>query len=115
MPSAGSSFMQMIFGLAVVLACLYGALLFLRKLQQKAGHGTQGLKVLGATAVGPRERVVMVSVGKQVLVLGVAPGRISALHTLAADELPEAPAPGVPVAGDFANRLKAFMERRREA
>ncbi|MEC5396582.1 flagellar biosynthetic protein FliO [Uliginosibacterium sp. H1] len=115
MPSASASFMQMILGLAVVLACLYGALLLLKKLQQKAGQGTHSLKVLGATAVGPRERVVLVSVGNQVLVLGVAPGRVNTLHTLAASDLPETPAPALPAAGDFANRLKALMERRRDA
>ncbi len=32
--------------------------------------------------MGPRERVVLVQVGKQQLLLGVAPGRIQTLHVL---------------------------------
>jgi len=59
---------------------------------------------------------VLVAVGKQVLVLGVTPGRINALHTLPADELPEIPAnEPLPSAGDFAKRLKQMLERRRES
>jgi flagellar protein FliO/FliZ len=43
------------------------------------------LRVIAALHVGPRERVVIVEAGEAWLVLGVAPGRVNAIHTLARD------------------------------
>ena len=47
------------------------------------GMGTQGVvKVVGTTAVGTRERVVMVEVDNTWLLLGVGGGNVLLLHTL---------------------------------
>jgi flagellar protein FliO/FliZ len=47
------------------------------------GMGTQGVvKVVGTTAVGTRERVVMVEVDNTWLLLGVGGGNVRLLHTL---------------------------------
>lgn len=43
------------------------------------------LQVVATIHVGPRERVVLVEASDVWLVIGVAPGRVSALHTLARD------------------------------
>lgn len=111
---AGSLF-QMFFGLGITLALLIGGLHVLKRLQGVRGKAPGAMRILGATSVGTREKVVLLGVGKKVLVLGVSPGRISTLHTLESDELP-APEPvsPMPVAGEFAGRLRQFMERRRE-
>jgi len=111
-PSAASSISQMMLGLGIVLALLYGTLMILRRLQQGKRSLPGGLKVLSATSVGPRERVVMVSAGKNILVLGVAPGRVNMLHVMEEGEVPvdvEPPASGL----DFSARLKQLMERPR--
>lgn len=77
-PSLASNLVQMFLALTGVLALLLGALWWLKKLT--AQRGESGLmRVVGATAVGGRERVVIVEVGSTWLVLGVAPGRVSAL------------------------------------
>jgi len=107
-----SSVVQMLFGLAIVLAALFGVLALLRKLQGGRTHLIGGLKVIGATSVGPRERVVLVALGSKVLVLGVTPGRVNALHTMEASELPQAPEPGPASPGDFASRLRQMLEKR---
>lgn len=47
------------------------------------GMGTQGaVKVVGTTAVGARERVVVVEVDNTWLLLGVGGGNVRLLHTL---------------------------------
>lgn len=47
------------------------------------GMGAQGaVRVVGATMVGPRERVVVVEVEDARLVLGVGGGQVRLLHTL---------------------------------
>ena len=51
---------------------------------------TAGLALIG---VGARERVVLVEVEGTWLVLGVAQGRVSLLHSLPRGTLPEAAAP----------------------
>jgi flagellar protein FliO/FliZ len=43
------------------------------------------LQVVATVHVGPRERVVLVEAGDTWLVIGVAPGQVSAIHTLARD------------------------------
>lgn len=108
--SPGTGVVQMLLGLGLVLACLFGALWVLKRLQSGGLAGNSPLRVLGATSVGQRERVVLVAVGQKVLVLGVAPGRINALHTLDASELP-AVEPQTPIGADFASRLREFMNK----
>lgn len=116
MPSATGSLLQMLFGLGITLALLFGALMLLKRLQGARASQPGALRVISATSVGPRERVVLVAVGKQVLVVGVAPGRVNALHTLSIDDLPTPPESGpLPIpGGDFARRLKQVVERYRE-
>ena len=75
----GGSLWQLFLGLAVVLAMVIGSLWLLKKLVTQRGESAGLLRVVGATAVGTRERVVIVEVGSTWLVLGVAPGRVSAL------------------------------------
>jgi len=113
-PSPAAGIAQMVVGLGVILAVLYGALHMLRRLQQGGNAGTSNLKVISATSVGPRERVVLVAAGKRVMVLGVAPGRVNMLHLLDEGEVPLPAAPAAPPMQDFALRLKQFMERGRK-
>ena len=85
----------------------------LKRLGAGTGNAAGLIKVRGATAVGPRERVVLVDVAGKVLVLGVTPGRITPLHTLDAADLPGAPDDTPHPAGkDFQSWLKQTLERR---
>lgn len=100
--------MSMVFGLGVVLATLYGLLLLVKRLQTRTGNGQAALRIIGGAAVGPRERVVLVELGDKVLVLGVAPGRVNALQTLNADEVPRTPA--TPMESDFQRKLASLLK-----
>jgi flagellar protein FliO/FliZ len=103
---------QMLLGLGVVVGLLLATLWLLKRVagpRRAAG----GLKVLGATPVGPRERVVLVEVAGKVLVLGVAPGRVNTLHSLDAAELPTAAGPGTPPDSAFQARLRQLLEGRK--
>jgi flagellar protein FliO/FliZ len=70
---------QLLFGLVFVLALVIGSLWLLKRLAAPRGESAGLLRVVAGTAVGTRERVVIVEVGTTWLVLGVAPGRVSAL------------------------------------
>jgi flagellar protein FliO/FliZ len=109
-PEAAGSAGQVLLGLAVVLGLIFGAAWFLRRLGGLPLAGSQTIQVLGGTSVGPRERVVLVQVGETQILLGVAPGRVQALHVL------ERPLAAPAVAGDgaesFAGRLSALLKSR---
>lgn len=103
--------MQMTFGLLLVLAMI-GALGWgVSRLRGIAPTGNAPVKVVGATAVGTRERVVVVEVGGQWLVVGVGAGGVTLLDKTAPQPLASVP-PSVPELPAFAAWLKRAMDKR---
>lgn len=83
--SSTGSLLQITFSLLLVLAAII-AVAWLLKRMNLAQQGTGSfLKVIGSVAIGQRERVVLVEAGDTWLVIGVGPGQIRTLHTLAKD------------------------------
>ena len=80
---SSGSIVQIIFSLLLVLAAIVLVAWLLKRMnlvqQGTAGH----LKVIGGVAIGQRERVVLVEIEDTWLVVGVGPGQIRTLHTLA--------------------------------
>jgi len=115
-PDFAGSLGQTLFGLAIVIGLLLASLWLLKRLSAPRGAAA-GLKVLGAVAVGPRERVVLVEIAGQVLVLGVTASNVRTLHTVAAADLADAALaePPAQAAGDFPGWLRRAMERRNDA
>jgi flagellar protein FliO/FliZ len=106
------SMLQFGLGLAIVLGLIVAAGWFMKRFSIGAtAAGT--LKVVAGTAVGQRERVVVVEIGDTWMVLGVAPGRVNALHTMPRGTVTattQAQPAGTPAA--FAAWLKEKMEKR---
>lgn len=88
-PAAPGSLLRVLLGLALVLALVFAAAWLMRRLRAIQGAGTDGITVLAQTSLGARERVVLVQVGGQKLLLGAGPGNVRTLLVLAADA-PEA-------------------------
>ncbi len=111
-PVSLGSLLQVLFGLVLVLAAVAGTAWLLKRLAPgQVGMGGV-VKVVGGVAVGPKERLVLVEIGDTWLVLGVAPGRVSAVHNmpkpqggagLGGETVPE---------GVFASWLKQATQRR---
>ncbi len=103
--------MQLTFGLLFVLA-LIGALAWsLSRLRVLRPASMSLVKVVGAAAVGTRERVVVVETGGQWLVLGVAAGSVTLLDKTAAQPLPERGSPEQDPP-KFAAWLKQAMDKK---
>ena len=87
---------QVIASLALVIGLLFGALWIMRRVNG-VGQAVGGqMRVVSSLGLGQRERAVLVSVGQQQILLGVAPGRVAALHVfdepaVAQDTTPAAP------------------------
>ena len=71
------------------------------------------MRVVAGTAVGTRERVVIVEVGSTWLVLGVAPGRVSALAEVPRQSVAVQPAsPDSPSGAGFPDWLRKLTQRK---
>ena len=73
--------LQTTLGLALVLALIVGGAWLLRRVAPAGRAGTP-IKVISTQSVGQRERVVLIEVGDEWLLLGVAPGAVRMLHAL---------------------------------
>ena len=90
------SLTQVTLSLLLVLGIVFAAAWVTRRLCGFGKFGNGALHVVTEIAVGTKERVVLVQVGKQQLLIGVAPGRVSTLHVL--DEPVTPQTPNTPVA-----------------
>ena len=113
--SAAGSLMQTTFALLLVLALLAALAWFLKRYGPKAAGGSANLRMVGALNLGGRERILVVEVGDQWIVVGASPGRVNALATMpkqhGADAQPMVQ-PGLPMAGGFGDWLKQTIDKR---
>ncbi|MEJ2632050.1 MAG: flagellar biosynthetic protein FliO [Acidihalobacter sp.] len=110
-PFSLASLGQFVFGLLVVVGMIFALAWMLHRMNRIQG-GVQGrMRILAGLPLGSRERVVLVQVGDEQILLGVAPGRVSRLHVL---EHPLETKSVEPENDEsFRKRLAAAMQRRR--
>lgn len=103
---------QALFGLVVVLAVIAGAAWLLRRFTQVGGGGGGALSTVAVLTVGQKERIVLVQCRETWIVVGVAPGQLSTLHTMARPQPAESvtliPAGASPDAPDNLAGIPAF-------
>jgi flagellar protein FliO/FliZ len=98
--------LQTTLGLALVVAVIL-ALAWMARRVRSVGHPAALIKIVAAQTLGPRERVVLIEIGEQWLLLGVAPGAVRTLHTL-----PKGTVPSAGVESPFARLLASARTRR---
>lgn len=82
------SVLPMILTLVFVLALIPAAIWLMKRLSSGPVSQQGGMKVVGSLALGPRERLVMVDDGKEVILLGVTAHSITRVGTQPRRELP---------------------------
>ena len=82
-PAVGG-LLQTIFALTAVLALLAVLAWFMKRFGPRSHMGTVPIKLVGALSLGGRERIMVVEVGNQWIVVGASPGRVNALATMPA-------------------------------
>ncbi len=83
MPVAGAgSLVQVTLSLGLVLAIIFIAAWLVRRMRTFNRVAPGAIEILADVALGTKERAVLLQVGKQQLLVGVAPGRVSTLHVL---------------------------------
>jgi flagellar protein FliO/FliZ len=109
--STTSNLLQVILGLGVVLVLMALSAWLLKRFSSAGTNANGQIKIVGGVSVGSRERVLVVEIGDQWIVVGVAPGRVNSLATLPRQASPDVAASG-PSAPNFAAWLKQTIEKR---
>lgn len=113
-PDMTSSLIQVTLGLLVVLLIIAAAAWFTRRFGQFQKTAGGNLQIIGGLHLSAREKLIIVQVGEEQLLLGVAPGRVSTLHVLP-EPLTQQNSHKTPGAS-FVERLNAVMKgRQRES
>ncbi|MBF0218740.1 MAG: flagellar biosynthetic protein FliO [Gammaproteobacteria bacterium] len=110
-PLSAGALLQVTLMLGVTLALIFSVAWLFRRLGTVGLVGRYPVKVLGGGAVGSRERVVLVQVGETQLLLGVAPGRVSHLHTFETTVMPQTAVTSTTTVSPFAQRLAQLLQR----
>ena len=80
--TSANSFVQTIIGLTIVLGALALFAWAMKRFGPRPATGAAGLRIVGALNLGGRERIMVVEVGDQWIVVGASPGRVNALATM---------------------------------
>lgn len=110
---SSGSVMQIIFSLILVLAAVALVAWIMKRINLPQHGAASLLKVVSGVAVGQRERIVLVEINDTWLIVGVAPGQVRTLHTMARGQLP--PTHGNSSGnsdGKFQMWLKQMVEKR---
>jgi len=106
------TYLQAALALSLIVALLAGTAWLARKVSGGKRFGQGGMKVVGGVALGPRERVVLLEIGNEWLVIGIVPGQIRTLHRLPkGDSFQESDRPAS-AEKPFAQWLRSISERR---
>jgi flagellar protein FliO/FliZ len=84
-PTGVGSISAVVFGLAVVLALIFGFAWITRRVQGLQSRGAS-IEIIAQVSVGQKERVILVSVAGTRLLVGVASGAVTTLHTFAQND-----------------------------
>lgn len=100
-------FGQIVISLVLVLLIIFVSAWLLRRYGRFPGVADGNLKVLGALSVGQRERILLLQVGDEQVLVGVTSSRITRLHQL---EEPIEVKDNAPVSSPFAQRLQEALK-----
>lgn len=107
--SAAAHLTQMIGGLVIVIIAIVLLGWILRRTQGGLSRGSQTIELVAVRSVGTRERLMLVQVGDEQVLIGVAPSGMRTLHTL---REPVSVEEGT--TADFSSALRRAVSGRRE-
>ncbi|QHF04199.1 MULTISPECIES: flagellar biosynthetic protein FliO [Pseudomonas syringae group] len=78
----GGQIVQLLFGLLLVVGLIFVLAWVMRRVQRIGPNNSQVIELVSSRAIGPRDRLVLVQVGGEQVLLGITPGNITTLHVL---------------------------------
>ncbi|MFZ0498959.1 MAG: flagellar biosynthetic protein FliO [Steroidobacteraceae bacterium] len=108
-PVGAGGLASVTFALLAVLAAIFAVAWLARRVRGMGSRVGNAIDVLADIPLGPKERAVLLKVGTEQVLVGVAPGRVSALHVLREPvEIPKATTAITPAAS-FSALLKRSL------
>jgi flagellar protein FliO/FliZ len=109
-PVGAGGLASVTFALLAVLAAIFAVAWLARRVRSFGSRIGNAIDVLADIPLGPKERAVLLKVGTEQVLVGVAPGRVSTLHVLRDPvEIPKATAATSPAATSFGALLKRSL------
>jgi flagellar protein FliO/FliZ len=97
---------QLILSLLIVVITIVVVAWILRRVMRMQSSAGGNMRILAGLSLGSRERIVVVEAGDTQLLLGVAPGRVVALHVFGKPVFTQTTQP----TGRFAKHLQSKIE-----
>ncbi|WP_163833122.1 flagellar biosynthetic protein FliO [Spartinivicinus ruber] len=105
-----SALAQVALSLLLVIAAIAGLAWLVKKMQHFQPMSQSSMRVVASLALGPRDRVLLVQVGEQQVLLGASPGRINMLHVFAEPVIEADTA--TTTGADFSNTLAKLLKQK---
>ena len=87
-PSSSGGIFQILFVLILVLGLMVGAAWILKRFNSSGISSPGGIKIIGGVTVGNRERIMVVEVADQWIIVGVTSTNITSLSTMPKQDTP---------------------------
>lgn len=109
-PGSPVNLAQITLSLLLIVGLLIGASVLSKKfgLQRMVNNGGLPFKMIGSTSLGPQQRLMVIEIGDQWVVLGVTQQQISHIVSMPRQELPQDGADAKP---PFASWMQSALEK----
>ncbi len=108
-PVSSSYLIKLSFGLLVVVGLVFFLAWLVKKMQLVQSSNNGLIKIVSAISVGQRERIALIQVGEEQLLIGLTPGRIDKLHTL--QKAIETGDQATPVSSSFQKKFQQLLNK----
>lgn len=110
--SIGGQLFRTIVGLSFVIAIIIGIGWLAKRYGTLKAGSNSALIIRSGVSVGQKERVVLIEVGDEQILVGVAPGNVTKLHVLKNKVENNHDISTIPSGGQFLDRLKNAMKEK---
>jgi flagellar protein FliO/FliZ len=81
-PVSSSMLGKITLGLGFILLLIFILAWFMKKMQLTPQSNNQLINIISAVSVGQRDRIALIQVGEEQILVGLTPGRIEKLHAM---------------------------------
>ena len=106
-PMSSGYLVRLVLGLFAIVVLIFVLGRFVSRFNVTQGTSNGALKIIAGLPTGARDRIVLLQVGEEQVLLGLTPGRIEKLHTLS---VPVEQAEESAASGAFARKLRTALE-----
>ncbi|MBI3771255.1 MAG: flagellar biosynthetic protein FliO [Gammaproteobacteria bacterium] len=110
--SIGGQLFRTIIGLSFVIAVIIGIGWLAKRYGTLKMGSDNALIIRSGISVGQKERVVLIEIGDEQILVGVAPGNVTKLHVLKNKVAINRDVSTMPDGGQFLDRLKKVMKEK---